>query len=74
MPAHKIEAASRSRRSSALSQSSMVSVSTDQDIRSFGVSVSPAMALEVVETVRDRALILKRTKRLVYFVDGDYRP
>jgi len=39
----------------------------------FGVTVSSKMARVVLETVRDRALILRQTHRLAYFVDGDYR-
>jgi len=58
----------------ALSQSATVLASRHpREARSFGVSLSPSMALEVVETVKDRALIMRQTHRLAYFTDGDYR-
>lgn len=37
------------------------------------VRLSSFAARNVVETIRDRSLILRQTNRLAYFADGDYR-
>ena len=59
--------------STASESESVPTVTRSGMMGAFGVSVSPALARSILETVRDRSLILRQTHRLAYFVDGDYR-